>query len=222
MAVGVLVLWRTIAWLVPLAKRRTRSVAAPPLQATTSSPPTAWRRNATAAGRKASGRTRCRVLANGWSQDPVAHLSDGVILGAGEVALQRSETHFSVWATRSTWLSHSRVRGWGRHAESSTGEVSVSGWQEHGEVTWLVTSARLYGRARDGEIFSIWWACLDSLEVDLDRRPDRRSVPTAGGHSSSDPGLPRSPSLPSPPATAQWRFQPTLASLGFRGRRSDG
>ena len=73
-----------------------------------------------------------------------------------------------VWATRSTWLSRSRVVGWGRRAENSTGEVTVSGWQDHGEVGWLATSVRLYGRARDGEIFSIWWARLDTLEVDLD------------------------------------------------------
>ena len=102
--------------------------------ATTSTPPTAWRRNATADGCKA-GRELVATLAQGWPQDPAAHLSDGVVLGAGEVALQRSTTHFSVWATRSTWLSRTRVRGWGRRAESSTGEVSVSGWQDHGEVT---------------------------------------------------------------------------------------
>ena len=90
-----------------------------------------------------------------------------MVLGAGEVALQRSKTHFSVWATRSAWLSHSRVRYWGRRAETSTGEVTVSGWEDLGEVSWQVTSARLYGRARDGEIFSIWWARLSSLEVDL-------------------------------------------------------
>jgi hypothetical protein len=100
---------------------------------------------------------------------PVAHLSDGVILGTGEVPLQRSTTHFSVWATRSTWLSRSRVLGWGRRAENSTGEVSVSGWQDHGEVTWLATSPGLCGRAKDGEMFSIWWARLDRLEVDLGR-----------------------------------------------------
>ena len=109
------------------------------------------------------------MLADGWSHRVVAHLSDGVVLGAGEVALQRSATNFSVWATRSTWLSRSRVRGWGRRVESSTGEVSVSGWQDHGEVSWLTTSARLWGRAKDGEMFSIWWARLDRLEVDLGR-----------------------------------------------------
>ena len=167
MAVGVLILWRTIAWLVLLAKRRTWSVSAEPLRRR----PRRHRRLGDATRRRVAvkrARELVAALAQGWPQDPAAHLSDGVVLGAGEVALQRSKTHFSVWATRSTWLSHTRVRGWGRRAESSTGEVSVSGWQEHGEVTWLVTSARLYGRAKDGEIFSIWWARLDNLEVDLD------------------------------------------------------
>ena len=187
--------------------------------ATTSTPPTAWRRNATAGGCKASAEL-VAVLAQGWPQGPAAHLSDGVVLGAGEVALQRSTTHFSVWATRSTWLSHSRVRGWGRRAESSTGEVSVSGWQDHGEVSWLVTSARLYGRARDGEIFSIWWARLDSLEVDLDI--DRIVLGTDAWRAQLiGPGSPRSPSLPSPPATARRRCPLTLVSLASRDRRTD-
>ena len=167
MAVGVLVLWRTIAWLLTAGEdggpgRWQPSRFGDGLVATDTS--------ATQCGGapQQSGRAELiAVLANGWSHDAVADLADGVVLGAGEVALQRSTTHFSVWATRSTWLSHSRVRGWGRRVESSTGEVSVSGWQDHGEVSWLATSARLYGRARDGEIFSIWWACLDSLEVDL-------------------------------------------------------
>ena len=210
MAVGVLVLWRTIAWLVLLAKRRTWSVAAEPLQRR----PRRHRRLGDATRRRVAvkrARELVAALAQGWPQDPAAHLSDGVVLGAGEVALQRSKTHFSVWATRSTWLSHTRVRGWGRHAESSTGEVSVSGWQEHGEVTWLVTSARLYGRAKDGEIFSIWWARLDSLEVDLDTdrivaryrrlegtahrtrgRPDRRRCRRRLPRPRRAPGTPRS------------------------------
>jgi hypothetical protein len=167
MAGGVLILWRTIAWLVLLAKRRTWSVSAEPLQRR----PRRHRRLGDATRRRAAvkrARELVAALAQGWPQDRAAHLSDGVVLGAGEVALQRSKTHFSVWATRSTWLSYSRVRYWGHCAESSTGEVSVSGWQDHGEVSWLATSARLYGRARDGHVFSIWWARLDSLEVDLD------------------------------------------------------
>ncbi len=166
MAVGVLALYRTIAWLVRLAKRRTWSVAASPLRRR----PRRHRRLGDARHRRMgvkSARELVPVLANG-PQSSVAYMSNGVILGVGEVLLQRTTSHFSVWATRSTWLSRSRVRGLGRRAESSTGEVSVSGWQDHGEVTWLVTSARLYGRARKGEIFSICWACLDSLEVDLE------------------------------------------------------
>jgi hypothetical protein len=110
------------------------------------------------------------------------------MLGAGEVTLERSKTHFSVLATRSTWLSHTRVRGWGRRAETSALVVNVSGWQDHGEVTWLATSARLYGRAKDGEIFSIWWARLDGLEVDLDT--DRMFLGTDGWRAQlSGPGV---------------------------------
>jgi hypothetical protein len=177
MGMGVLVLWRTIAWLSRLAKRRTWSVAAPALRRR----PRRHRRLGDATRRRAAVKRAREVVAGSaqaWPRDHAAHLSDGVVLGPGEVALERSKTHFSVWATRSTWLSHTRVRGWGRRAESSTGEVSFSGWQEHGEVTWLVTSARLYGRAKDGEIFSIWWARLDGLEVDLDT--DRMFLGTDG------------------------------------------
>ena len=168
MAVGLLVLWRSVGWLCRLARRRTWSVAAPPLRRR----PRRHRRLGDARRRRLAAkqaRELAAMLASGWSRHAVAHLSDGVVLGAGEVPLQRGATDFSVWATRSTWLSRSRMRGWGRRAETSTAEVSVSGWQEHGEVTWLVTSAGLYGRIKDGESFSIWWARLDTLEVDLDR-----------------------------------------------------
>ena len=177
MAVGVLVLWRTIGWFLQPAKRRTWSATSPPLRRR----PRRHRRLGDERRRRASAKSARELVATltiGWSDDPVAHLSGGVILGAREIAFQRSTTDFSVWATRSTWLSRSRVRGCGRRSESSTGEVSVSGWQEYGEVTWLVTSARLYGRTKDGEIFSIWWARLSNLEVDLDT--DRLLLGTDG------------------------------------------
>jgi hypothetical protein len=181
MGVVLLVLWRTIAWLSRLSKRRTWSVAAPALRRR----PRRHRRLGDATRRRVAvkrARELVAALAQGWPQGPAAHLSDGVVLGAGEIALQRSKTQFSVWTTRSTWLIQTRARGWGRRAESSTGEVSVSGWQEHGEITWLATSARLCGRAKDGETFSIWWARLDKLEVDLDT--DRMLLGTDGWRAS--------------------------------------
>ena len=122
MAVGVLVVWRTIAWLWSLAK--TGGPVDPPLRRR---PRRHWHPGDTIRRRAAAKRARqlIAVLANGLSHDPVADLADGLILGAGEVAIQRSTTHFSVWVTRSTWLSHSRVR-WGRHVESGTSEVRIS------------------------------------------------------------------------------------------------
>jgi hypothetical protein len=166
MAIGVLVFWRTMGGLWRLAKGRGRSVATQPLRRR---PGRHRRPGDTRRRRVAAKRARHLVAmwAGGWPHDPVVHLSDGVVMRAGEVPLQRGTTHFWVWATQSTWQSHSQVRGWRRQVHCAMSEVSLSGWQERGPVTWLVTSARLYGRARNGETFSIWWACLESLEVDL-------------------------------------------------------
>ena len=104
MAVGLLALWRSIGWLSRLARRRTWSVSAPALRRR----PCRHRRLGDARRRRLAAkqaRELATMLASGWSHHAVAHLCDGVVLGAGEVPLQCSATHFWVCATRSTWVS---------------------------------------------------------------------------------------------------------------------
>lgn len=66
-------------------------------------------------------------------------------------------------------MSASRVRRWVGRTEGAAREVSASGWQDHGDNDWLITSLRIVGRARpDGELLSIWWSGIAGLQVDLD------------------------------------------------------
>jgi hypothetical protein len=107
------------------------------------------------------------LLAGG--HDPVVHLAAGVVLEAGEVAWQRSMACLSVWSTESSWITRSRISWLGRRAHSASSEVVVSGWRDYGGIDWLITSARLVGRApTSGELISIWWAGLSGVQVNLD------------------------------------------------------
>ena len=100
--------------------------------------------------------------------DPSAHLEAGVVLGPGEVSWGRSKARLWVWSSASAWAWRSRASWWGRRAHGAGRQTVVSGWRDHGDVDWLVTSARLVGRAPgSGELISIWWAGLAGMQVDL-------------------------------------------------------
>lgn len=100
--------------------------------------------------------------------DPSAHLEAGVVLRPGEVSWGRSKARLWVWSSASAWAWRSRASWWGRRAHGAGRQSVVSGWRDHGDIDWLVTSARLVGRAPgSGELISIWWTGLDGVQVDL-------------------------------------------------------
>lgn len=63
----------------------------------------------------------------------------------------------------------------GRRAHGAGREAVASGWRDHSDINWLITSARLGGPDQQlgrvvlvlCEPISIWWAGLGSLQVDL-------------------------------------------------------
>jgi hypothetical protein len=108
------------------------------------------------------------VLAAG-GHDPVAHLGAGVVLQPGEMPWAQARSRLATWDTHVARLSRSRVGWWGRRVDSAAREVTTSGWQDHGEIDWLITSLRLVGRTQpDSELTLIWWSGIAGLLVDLD------------------------------------------------------
>ena len=101
--------------------------------------------------------------------DPVAHLSIGVVLQPGEMPLACARARLVTLETHVTQVSARRVRWLGHRVEGAVEAVSASGWQDHRESDWVITSLRLVARARpDGELLSIWWSGIAGLQVDLD------------------------------------------------------
>lgn len=100
--------------------------------------------------------------------DPVAHLDVGVVLKPGEAAWAQAQARLATWETQAVQVAASRVRWGGRRVDSTARKVVASGWQDHGDIDWLITSLRLVGRTRpDGELISIWWSGLAGAQVDL-------------------------------------------------------
>lgn len=115
-----------------------------------------------------AARALLAMLASG-GQDPVAHLVVGVVLQPGEVPLIHARARLATWDTQAAQVTRARVRRWGRRFESMARQVAVGGWQDRGDVAFLITSLRLVGRIQpDGELLSIWWNGLDGIQVDLD------------------------------------------------------
>lgn len=107
------------------------------------------------------------MLAAG-GHDPVAHLDAGVVLQPGETPWGHAQARFATWETQAVQVARSRVRWDGRRVDSTLREVTASGWHDHGETDWLITSLRLVGRTHDdGELISIWWSGLAGAQVDL-------------------------------------------------------
>jgi len=122
--------------------------------------------------------------------DPVVHLAAGVVLEAGEVAWQRSVARLAVWSTETSWVTRSKVGWLGRRAQGVSREAVVSGWREHGNIDWLITSARLAGRApASGELISIWWAGLSGAQLDLDAGVIRLDVASGWSAQITGPGV---------------------------------
>jgi len=155
--------------------------------------------------------------------DRLVHLAAGVVLEADEVAWQRSMARLSVWSTESSWVTQSRVSWLGRRAHSASREAVVSGWRDHGRIDWLITSARLVGRAPgDGELISIWWAGLSGIQVNLDAEVIRLDAANGWRAKITGPGV--SPVAVAAVAAchgpAALADHPALASLGDRARVS--
>ncbi len=103
--------------------------------------------------------------------DRRAHMdrASGVALEAGQVPWGRSTARLWVWSSESARAWRSRASWWGRRTHGAGWEAVTSGWRDHGHIDWLITSARLVGRAPgNGELISIWWAGLAGMQVDLD------------------------------------------------------
>ena len=84
------------------------------------------------------------------------------------MVFQQSKARLETWSTASAWVINSHVSWWGRHAKSTTRQVAVDGWRDHGEFRWLLTSARAVGRSfKGGELVSIWWASVAGAQVDV-------------------------------------------------------
>lgn len=80
-----------------------------------------------------------------------------------------ARARLATWDTQVAQVSRSRVwrRGW--WVDSVARGVSVSGWQDGGEIDWLITSLRLVERTQpDSELTSICWSGLGGLQVDLE------------------------------------------------------
>jgi len=165
--VGLLVVWHAITWYQRRRRPlRASALAGPPLL---HRPPRHRRLGDRKRRREAAVAARGLVamLAAG-SHDPVAHLVAGVVLQPGEVPLTHARACLATWDTQAAQVTRSRVQGWGRRFESATRQVAVSGWQDHGDVAFLITSLRLVGRNHpDGELLSIWWSGLAGIQVDL-------------------------------------------------------
>lgn len=100
--------------------------------------------------------------------DRVAHLDAGVVLQPGEMPWGHAQARFATWETQAVRVARSRVRWGGRRVDSTVREVTASGWQDHGETDWLITSLRIVGRTHPGgELISIWWCGLAGTQVDL-------------------------------------------------------
>lgn len=124
------------------------------------------------------------------SRDPVAHLSAGVVLEPGERAWQESTARLSVWGTEATWVTPSRVSWFGRRAQTSGREATISGWRDCGRIDWLITSERIVGRlGRSGELISIWWGGLSNVQVDLDAEVIRLDATNRWRGHLCDPGI---------------------------------
>jgi len=154
--------------------------------------------------------------------DPVVHLAAGVVLGPGEVAWQRSMARLSVWSTEAGWVTQSRVSWLGRRAHSASCEA-VSRWRDHGRIDWLITSARLVGRApTSGDVISIWWAGLSGIQVNLDAEVIRLDAANGWRAKITGPGV--APVAVAAVAAchgpAALADHPALASLGDRARVS--
>jgi hypothetical protein len=101
-------------------------------------------------------------------RDLLAHLHTGVILQAGETPWAHAQARLATWETQAAQVAASRVRWGGRRVDSTGREVAAGGWQDHGELDWLITSLRLVGRTQaNGELISIWWSGLAGAQVNL-------------------------------------------------------
>ncbi len=165
--VALLMAWRALAWV----RRRGasswgRSLDAPTLHRRPRRH--RWvgdRRRRRAATEEA--RAIVAMLAAGRC-DPGAHLDVGVVLQPGEMPWGHAQAGLATWQTQAVQVAASRVRCGGRQIDSTAREVTASGWQDHGEADWLITSLRLVGRTDpDGELISIWWSGLVGAQVDL-------------------------------------------------------
>ena len=89
----------------------------------------------------------------------------------------------------------SKLSWWGRQGHTVCHEAVTSRWRDHDEIDWLLTSARIVGRAPARvELISIWWADLSGVQVDLDAEvvgfdaANRCREPGASGFSVGSPG----------------------------------
>ena len=93
--------------------------------------------------------------------EPSGRTAVGVALRSGETAYGRTTARLETWSTTTTWVTDTWSRRWGHRARSVTRELTVGGWRDNGEFTWLLTSARALGRSvRSGELVSMPWVPL--------------------------------------------------------------
>lgn len=144
------------------------------------------------------------MLAAG-AHGPVAHLDVGAVLRPGETSWGRAQARLATWETQAAQVARSRVRWGGRRIDSAAREVAGSGWQNRGEVDWLITSLRLVGRTHaDDELVSIWWSGLAGAQADLVSEAVHFDGNNGWRGDLTGPAVSPSPSPPSPPATT-WR-----------------
>ena len=166
--VTLLVAWRTITWLRRQRRRSWEQILGnPPFQCRPRHHGRFGDRLRRREGAEAGGALVAMLAAGG--QDPVAHLGAGVVLQHGETPWAQARARLATWDTHAAQVSRSRVRWRGRRIDSVVRQVTASGWQDNGEVDWLITSLRLVGRTQSSsEMISIWWSGLAGLQVDLD------------------------------------------------------
>jgi hypothetical protein len=92
----------------------------------------------------------------------------------------RCPARLTVRSNQTAWVAYTQVSRWGRHAHNVSREIPSRGWEDYGEIDWLITSQRIVGRLRaSSDMMSVWWSGLAGFEIDL--HDDRLTLNGANG-----------------------------------------
>jgi hypothetical protein len=74
-----------------------------------------------------------------------------------------------VRSNQAAWAAYTRLSWPGWRAKNVTRDTAMGGWQDCGEIEWLITSERVVGRLlASSEMISVWWSGLAGVDIDLE------------------------------------------------------